>query len=73
MTIIMKLLAIMAQLVFLNIEAKYGGHYLPENNKWAKQTIAHNTVVLNESSQFNGDWHESQKIAPEILFLKRVI
>jgi hypothetical protein len=55
---------------FLNIEAKYGGHYLPENNKWAKQTIAHNTVVLNESSQFNGDWHESQKTAPEILFFK---
>ena len=55
---------------FLNIEAKYGGHYLPENNLWAKQTIAHNTVVVNESSQFGGDWNESQKIVPKILFFK---
>ena len=30
---------------FLYIEAKYGGHYLPENNLYAKQTIAHNALV----------------------------
>ena len=53
---------------FLNIEAKYGGHYLPENNLYAKQTIAHNTLVLNEESQFNGLYSESQKHAPEIIF-----
>lgn len=53
---------------FLNIEAKYGGHYLPENNLYAKQTIAHNTLVVNEESQFNGIYSESQKHAPEIVF-----
>lgn len=53
---------------FLNIEAKYGGHYLPENNAWAKQTIAHNTVVVDEQSQFGGNWELSQQFAPEILF-----
>lgn len=51
---------------FLNIEAKYGGHYLPENNAWAKQTVAHNTVVVDEKSQFGGDWREGQKFAPTV-------
>lgn len=41
---------------FLNVEEKYGGHYLPENNSWAKQTVAHNTLVVDEQSQFGGDW-----------------
>lgn len=40
---------------FLNIEAKYGGHYLPENNKYAKQTVAHNALVVDETSHFNSD------------------
>lgn len=40
---------------FLNVEAKYGGRYLPENNSYAKQTVAHNTVVVDETSHFNGD------------------
>jgi len=53
---------------FLNIEAKYGGHYLPENNAWAKQTVAHNTVVVDQQSQFAGDWKQAQKFAPTILF-----
>jgi len=53
---------------FLNIEAKYGGHYLPENNAWAKQTVAHNTVVVDEQSHFEGDWRVAQKSAPEVAF-----
>jgi len=40
---------------FLNIEAKYGGHYLPENNSFAKQTVSHNALVVDETSHFNGD------------------
>ena len=40
---------------FLNIEAKYGGHYLPENNKYAKQTVSHNALVVDETSHFDGD------------------
>ena len=39
---------------FLNIEAKYGGHYLHENDSWAKQTIAHNTLVVDGKSHFDG-------------------
>lgn len=42
---------------FLNIEAKNGGGYLDENDSWAMQTVAHNTLVVGERSQFGGDWH----------------
>ena len=55
---------------FLNIEAKYGGHYLPENNAWAKQTVAHNTVVVDEQSHFSGDWRLSQKSAPKVHYFE---
>ncbi len=53
---------------FLNVESKYGGHYLPENDLWAKQTIAHNTLVVDSQSHFGGDWRESQKYAPKVHF-----
>jgi len=49
---------------FLNVEAKQGGIYLPENNSWAKQTIAHNTLVVNETSHFGGDWKLGEERAP---------
>ncbi len=39
---------------FVNIGQKGGGNYLPENRTWAKQTIAHNTLVQNETSHFKG-------------------
>jgi hypothetical protein len=41
---------------FVNIEQKGGGNYLKENTTWAKQSIAHNTLVQNETSQFNGKY-----------------
>lgn len=41
---------------FVNIEQKGGGNYLDENKTWAKMTVAHNTLVQNESSHFNGDY-----------------
>lgn len=41
---------------FVNIEQKNGGGYLKENKTWAKQTIAHNTIVQNEKSQFQGKY-----------------
>lgn len=49
---------------FLNVEAKAGGIYLPENTSWAKQTVAHNTLVVNEQSHFGGDWKRGQRHAP---------
>lgn len=52
---------------FLNVEAKSGGTYLPENTSWAKQTVAHNTLVVNERSHFDGDWKRGEEHAPEPL------
>ena len=49
---------------FLNVEAKSGGIYLPENNSWAKSTVAHNTLVVNERSHFDGDWRVGEEYAP---------
>ncbi len=49
---------------FLNIESKSGGHYLKENNTWAKQSIAHNTIVINEASQFQGNVAKAEQAAP---------
>lgn len=52
---------------FLNIEAKYKGHYTRENQSFAKQTIAHNTLVVDETSHFAGDIKVSSVII-QILF-----
>jgi hypothetical protein len=52
---------------FLNVEAKNGGRYLPENETWAKQTVAHNALVVDQTSHFDGDWREAQKHAPTVL------
>ena len=41
---------------FVNIEQKGGGNYLKENTTWAKQTIAHNTLIQNETSHFEGKY-----------------
>ena len=51
---------------FLNVEAKYGGHYLPENNRWAKQTIAHNALVVDEVSHFKGDTQTGNENPPQL-------
>lgn len=50
---------------FLNVEAKYGGHYLRENNSFAKQTIAHNALVVDETSHFGGVTEVGNQFAPE--------
>ena len=49
---------------FLNIEAKQGGRYLPENESWAKQTVAHNTLVVDGQSNFAGDVETADKFPP---------
>ena len=50
---------------FVNIEQKGGGNYLKENTTWAKQTIAHNTIIQNETSHFGGDFDTGSKFASE--------
>lgn len=53
---------------FLNIEPKNGGRYLPENTSWAKQTVAHNTLVVDEQSHFGARLAIGERFHPEILF-----
>ena len=53
---------------FIGVEQKYGGRYLPENKAYAAQTIAHNTMVVDEKSHFDGKESESGKNHSEKLF-----
>ena len=53
---------------FVNIEQKGGGNYLKENTTWAKQTIAHNTITLNETSQFKGEYEIGSQHHSELYF-----
>lgn len=50
---------------WINIETKFGGRYLPENTTWAKQTIAHNTVVVDETTQNESDRDQADKVHAE--------
>jgi hypothetical protein len=45
---------------FLNVEQKFGGRYLPENTSFAKQTIAHNTVVVDRRSHYRGSYDAAE-------------
>ena len=40
---------------WINVETKFGGRYLEENKSWARQTIAHNTVTVDCTTQNNFD------------------
>lgn len=53
---------------WLNIEAKYKGHYTRENKTFAMQTVAHNTLVVDEQSHFGGDYDKSMKHHSDIYF-----
>ena len=49
---------------FLNVVQKAGGRYLQENLSWAKQTVAHNTLVVNGQSQFQANVEEADASWP---------
>ncbi|MEM7701577.1 MAG: alginate lyase family protein [Pseudomonadota bacterium] len=53
---------------FLNIEAKRGGRYLPENTTWAKSTVAHNAPVVDEKSHFDGKVRDANARWPEQVY-----
>lgn len=53
---------------FLNIEPKAGGRYLPENRTWAKQTVAHNTLVIDEKSHFDARLSTAERFHPAMQF-----
>ena len=46
---------------WVNVEPKFGGRYIPENNSYCKQTVAHNTVVVDGKSQNNDNSLEAEK------------
>ncbi len=52
---------------FLNIEAKNEGHYTRENDTYAKQTIAHNTVTVDGQSDFGGILKVAQNYHSDII------
>ncbi|MBQ9549005.1 MAG: alginate lyase family protein [Bacteroidales bacterium] len=52
---------------FLNIEAKYKGHYTPENKSYAMTTVAHNTVVVDGRSHYDGKIKVSSQHAPRLV------
>ena len=41
---------------FVNVEQKFGGRYLKENDTFARQSIAHNTVTVDERSHYLGKY-----------------
>ncbi|MFY7965707.1 MAG: heparinase II/III domain-containing protein [Chitinophagaceae bacterium] len=53
---------------FINIEQKWGGRYLPETKTYAQQTIAHNTITVDETSHFDAKESVSEKYHSEKLF-----
>ncbi len=53
---------------FVNVKAKEGGRYLPENDTYAKQSIAHNTLVVGETSHFGGEYKKAKDVHSDLLF-----
>ncbi|MEL6132868.1 MAG: heparinase II/III family protein, partial [Bacteroidota bacterium] len=50
---------------WVNIDQKGGGRYLPENKTFAKQSIAHNTLTINETSHYEGDIKKGEAHHPD--------
>ncbi|WP_448697472.1 heparinase II/III family protein [Mucilaginibacter sp. AW1-3] len=55
---------------FINIESKSGGDYLPENKTWAKQTIAHNTVTVDQASQYKANLEKSEAAHASLVYFE---
>ena len=53
---------------WVNIDQKGGGRYLKENQTFAKQTIGHNTLVINETSHYEGKVKEAEAHHPDQYF-----
>ncbi len=53
---------------WVNIDQKGGGRYLPENNTFAKQSIGHNTLVVDETSHYEGSVKKGEANHPDLYF-----
>lgn len=54
---------------WVNIDQKGGGRYLPENKSFGKQTIAHNTIVIDETSHYEASVKKGEEHHPELYHL----
>lgn len=45
---------------WINVEPKWGGRYLDEGDTYAKLTVAHNTVVVDETTQNNDNRSDAE-------------
>ncbi len=50
---------------FVNVEPKFGGRYLKENKTFAMQSVAHNTLIVDEKSHFDGKQDISEQFHSE--------
>ncbi len=53
---------------FLNVESKSGGRYTHENDTYSQQTVAHNALVVDETSHFHADYDTSSEYASQIMW-----
>jgi len=53
---------------WVNVEQKSGGRYLKENFSWSKQTVAHNTIVQDRISQFEGKYEKAWRYHSDLVF-----
>mgnify|MGYP003868182831 CR=1 FL=1 len=51
---------------WVNIDQKGGGRYLPENKTFGKQSIGHNTLVVNEVSHYEGSVKKGEEHHPDL-------
>jgi len=51
---------------WVNVDQKGGGRYLPENKTFGKQTIGHNTLVVDETSHFQGSVQKAEEAHPDL-------
>lgn len=47
---------------WVNVEPKFGGRYLDENKSYARQTIAHNAVTIDQKCQNNFDVERADNV-----------
>ena len=53
---------------WVNIDQKGGGRYLPENKTFGKQTIGHNTLVVNQKSHYEASVKKGEAHHPDLFF-----
>lgn len=54
---------------WVNVDQKGGGRYLPENNTFGKQSIGHNTIVINKTSHFDGSVKNAEANNPSLHYM----